>query len=878
MIRRPTSLDGLLRLFLGEGAEIVLGDLDEEWPGRVAEFGEGRARRWYLRTMLSTMGTLGVQGRGMMGSRDRSSGAGWVHAFRYETRALVRTPVWSALAVGTLATGMVFATVVFSMAEAMRTDVVPFPDADRLFVIRESNGQVGAVADPTLRRLQERAEVYQAVEAWSGPIDQNLSRPDADPTVVGVARVTSGLVPLLGYGVVAGRQLVIEDEDPGRERTALISHAFWTRSFGSSPDAIGATVELNGLGYTVAGVLEEGARLPQRRQADGADLWIPVQRTADLALDPGLRYQVVAKARPAVDRADVLAAASQTMEELRRELDQWRTDPSWHMEVDPLPDLLQGDGVQAMAALGAATALLLLLGAANLVALTLARLQARSREFVVHTALGAPPSIALRRLLAQNAIVAALAAMAALGVAVWLVEVVRTANPTWIPGAAYARLGVSETVATVLAAIALSLGVAVLTSRLHPHVQHAASLLRSRGPDPKWKALGRSLVLVETALVVTLAVGAGLVVRSLSELQSIDVARAMENRMVARINLNSSTYGDSESVRGFTDQVLARMKGVPGVTAVAASTSPPFSSAGWNFVVVEGRDPSEGQLPSTEIEEVTPDYFSVLDAPVVSGRSLDRSDFGDGSEKVVVVNEALADLFDGDALDRSLNFTGGPTLRVVGVVRNSPAGSLSEAPGPRLYLADMDDAFPWTVRTRWFIVRLSDDAPSAPAMEALHTAVAEADPAIPLHPPRRLLDLRGDLLEEARFRSIMFAVLGFMALLLGAAGIYGVVSHTLGSARRETGIRLALGATRARVFSRTVAAEAAAVAAGVALGLLAAWQLGHLLAGFLFGVSPADPTVYAVTTLGVGLVAAAAIVIPAYRSATADPVASLRGE
>lgn len=875
---RPTFLDRLLEAVVGPSAEVVLGDLEEEWPERVAGTGRVRATWWYTRSAVETMCTVLVRGGRMMGGRNvETSGTRSTADLWYEARALGRTPMWTSLAVGTVTVGTVFAAVVFSLAEAVRTELVPFPEADRLVLVEESNGQFAAVADPTLRALQERSDVFERVAAWTGPQDANLVRAGGDPVVARMGQVLPGSFELLGYAPTAGRALVREDEDIGGPVSALLSYDFWVREYGASPDALESSIDLNGRTFTVVGVMEADARLPGQG-AEGPDVFIPILRLPALATDPGLRYQVLVRGTPGADAATLRAAADQVMEDLRATLPQWRSDPSWHMEVRPLRATLEGDSAQAIRALLGGAALLLALAGANLVALTLARLQGRTREFQIHTALGAPPSIAVRRLLAQNGLVSvAGAALAATGAA-WLIEAIRTADPEWIPGAEFASLSPGVLSATALVAIGLGLIVALAASRLHPRMGSGFAGLRSQGPDRRWKAMARGLVLLETGMVVSLAVGAGLVVRSLANLRSVDVGLRLENRLVARANLTSPAYSNSESVRRFTDDVLSQVAGLAGVEAVAASTSAPFSRAGWNFVILEGRDPADGQLPSSELEEVTPGYFEALDLPVVDGRSLEPADYGAGAEKVVVVNEALAALYDGPAVGRTLNYTDGPTLRVVGVVRNSPAGRLDEQPGPRVYLPDMDDAFPWTMRTRWFVVRLSDERRADAIGEALRAAVVRADPGIPLHPPRMLTDMRADLLADADFRSLIFGLLGSVALLLGAAGIYGVVAHTLGAARRETGIRLALGASRARVFARTVAAEAGAVGVGTVLGVLAAWQFASLLAGFLFGVSPLEPMVYVGAVAAVGLVATLAIVLPAYRSSSADPLDALREE
>ena len=877
MTSRPTFLDGLLRWRGGREAEIILGDLDEEWPERLRE-GRLRAMGWYVRATLGSLGGSRTRARGR-GGMVSVSGRGWGEDLWHELRRLGRTPLWTAAAVGTVAIGLVFSGVVYAVADATLTQLVPYPDADRLFYLAETNGQVGAVAHPTLERLRLRDDAFESVAAWVPGQDINLTRPEGEPTVARAASVLPGTLEVFGGSLVAGRSLQPSDEDFGGQPAALISAGFWQREFAGDPDAIGSVLVVNGRGFTLVGVTASNVALPgSTGPLDGVDIWLPILQAPNLQTDPGLRYQVVVRAAPGVDQATVAALADQLLSDMRNTLPQWRTDESWRIAVQSLRSRLEGEGRRALSALAAAAALLMVLAGANLGALTLARRQSRDREFMLYEVLGAPPSVGRRRLLAQNLLVALVGAIVASGMGHWVLQAVRAADLAWLPAASLATFGTRERLVVAVLAIALSMGVAWVAALAGQRADHRVAGLRSRGPGGGWKRLAHAIVGLETAMVVSLGVGAGLVVRSFVNLTNVESGMSLDRRIAARVVLAHPRYETSQAVREFTSRVLDELVHQPGVVRAAATTSAPLAPSAWNFVFVEGRDPDQGPRPTADLEEVTPGFFDVMGLAVLEGRGLEAQDYRAAGPPVVVINEQLAALFEGSPIGRTLHFSEGPDLQVLGVVQNVPAGRLDTPPSPRVYLADMDQAFPWPVRTRWFLVETAEGAPVSVGAEALRAAVSAVHDEIPVQAPRTLRALRGDLLGDARFRGLMFGFLGIVALVLGAVGIYGVVSHSLAASRKEAGIRLALGSSRRRVFAQTVFGEAVAVGVGALVGVGLAWQLGSMLASILFGVSSTDLRVYLVVLGAVGVLALTAIVIPALRSAASDPMATLRAE
>ena len=879
---RPTLLDGLVRRGLGPEGEVILGDLDEEWEDRLAEHGLWRARVWYLRAAVSSISSI-WGGRVMGGWKDvrAGSGATWAGLLRHEARALRRAPLWSGLAVGTLAVGMLFAVVVHGFSVALGENLLPYPELDRVVYIAESNSAVGAVADPTLRRLQDRDDVFEAVMAWTQPSEANLSRGSADPTVVRVTSVLPGTPEALGLTPIRGRSLETADEIPSEMMPALISWGWWVRDFGADPAAVGEQVQINGRLYVIAGVLPPNAVLPGAA-ANGppADVWLPILRLPFLETDPGLRYQVATRVRPGVDADEVRRVGEGIMETLRGELPGWRTDPAWRIMAVPLREQFAGPAEKALESLIAAALLLLGLGSANLVALTLARAQGRQREFEVHMALGASPSSGLKRLLIQNGLVALLAAVIAVPAGAGVMSLARDAGVSWLAGLEGARLHPGTVLAAGIIAIVISLSVALLTAWIGRFLLRPATRgLHARGTDRRWRWVGRGLVLVETAMVVALAVGAGLMARTFSNLSSVDPGLQLADRFATRVSVAGPRWSDQADVRALTEQFADRIAAIPGVQTAAVSTSAPLSSTIWNFGEIEGAAPGEsGELPTVQIDQVSPGYLATLGIEPSVGRTLSRVDLDPSSEPAVVVNQSLADLFPEAALGGRIRFGERAWMRVVGVVPDVPAGRLDEPAGPKVYLTDLAQAFPWTTSTYWFLIEGSPASTAGQLQQSLSAALAEFDPTLPLHPVRPLTDMRADLLQATRVRMMLFGILGLVALTLGAGGIYGVVSHSLGSARHETGVRLALGATRGRVFVGTVTAEAVAVIAGASGGVFAAWQLGRLLSGFLFGVGPIQGDLYLIVLALVGTVATVAIVAPAWRAANSDPVASLRSE
>jgi predicted permease len=800
----------------------------------------------------------------------------------FALRQLTSHPVFTLVAVLTLALGLGASTAIFSAVNAVVLRPLPYPRPDRLLYIwtatpvGESSVSVGNFVV-----LAERQSVFSHVAARQ---DSSfiLSGKDTAERMVG-ARVSASYFDVYGVPPALGRAFTAEEDQPGREQVAVLSHRLWLRGFGADPSIVGKDVHMNGLPYRILGVMP--ARFDVT--SDSADLWVPIAFTPEQrAMHDDHYLTVVGRLRDGVSPAQALQSLAPIAAELQQSHP--KENSKVRFVLDPYAELFVGAFRTRLLVLLGAVGLVLLIACGNVANLLLARGTSRARELAIRVALGAGKGRIVRQLLTECVVLGLLSGAVGLVLAWWGVKTLVAMAPADVP-----RIEQTALDGTVLAfAFVLSLASSAVFG-LAPALRAArgsiSGTLReggrgSAGPVRDW--LRPALISSEVALAVLLLVGAGLLIRSAIEMQRFHLGFDPVGVVTARVSLPAVAYKEPERVRGTFERMAEQVAQAPGVASAALSSQIPIGSWGAsNGLLAEGKPVAVENLVQSDLHIVTPEYFRTLGITIRRGRGFTAADRR-GAVKVMVVSEtAAAALFPGqDPVGRRVGCCEtGPDERgdykvVVGVAADLHSRGPSGSVGPEFYLPlpqAPDDAWGWVQRSMFIAVRARGGTDAlAPA---LRRSVAAIDPDVPLYGVKTLEQQMGEKLAKERFNTLLLTLLGATGLLLAVVGIYSVVSFFVSQRTAEIGVRMALGATP-RAVTRLVMRQATIpVATGMAIGLAASAVATRLLTASLVGVQRSDPLTL---TSVVAVLAAAALLasfVPARRAASVDPVQALYG-
>lgn len=780
-----------------------------------------------------------------------------------------------------LALGIGATTTVFSVGDALLLRPPPYPNGPRLVAVGTVRPNSGGMTVSSFEDFSDWSARQTTFEALGAIQRETYAIIMDDATRLGTgASVTSGVFRALGVPALHGRLFAPEDDAPGAPPVVVVTAGVADRILGGSARAVGSRLRLDDRTLDVVGVIDDAAAYP-----DGVGIWTSMPR-APVPTQRGSRsLDVIGALREGASieaaRRDLAAAAAAVAR------DHPDVDRSISSTAIPLRERYVGAARPAFLAISAAALLLLLIACANVASLQLARASARVREVAMRTALGAARGRLLRLLLVESVVLAVLGGALGIAVAVISTDIVAGSVPmnvaSWMTPAIDARVLVFTVVVSTVSGIAFGLAPALRLASLPP-----ARILQGgsrAGLDPRRLAVQRGLVIAEIALSLVLLVGAALAARSFSRLSHVAPGFDASNVMTFRLTMRSQQYQGLRRRVGVGRAALARVRlvedivgglaALPGVEAVAAASHAPIADCCSRFgLLVEGQQQAPQNVQMVTGNVVTPDYFRVLRIGLVRGRLLTEAD-RDGAQPVMVINETFErQLFGGaDAIGRTVK-EGSSDVVVVGVVRDVKQTSLTDAPEPQFYMTQAQK--PWDALT--FVVRLRDESGSSAVIDEARRLVKRLDPALPLYRTLPLVELMERAVTSQRmFRSLLqgFAL---VALVLATAGIYGVTSYYVAQRTVEMGIRLALGAPRARLLGLVVRQAAALATVGVLIGLAGAFLGARVLAGMLYGVSAGDPQVYAVGALTLGATALAASLGPARRAIAADPMTALRAE
>jgi putative ABC transport system permease protein len=793
----------------------------------------------------------------------------------YGARVLRASPGFALVAVLTLALGIGANTAIFSVAAGVLLRPLPFPDADRLAMIWMDNTRIELREDwhsyPNYEDYRDGSRTFADMAVFNRG-SWTLTG-DGEPERLTGAHGSANLAAVLGVPPALGRWFTPAEEDAGT-RVVVLSHGFWQRRFGGRADVLGRTIELSARSTEIVGVMPEDFHFPSPE----TQLWVPTNT------GPGARtnrdaiwLQVVGRLQPGVTVAQAQADLARVNAGL---VERFPDQQGYGVLVVDLHEQIVGRVRPAILVLLAAVGFVLLIACTNVANLLLARASSRERELALRAAIGAGRGRLVRQLLTESLLLAALGGAAGLVVGWAGLEALVRLAPSDLP-----RL---QAIAIDGRVLAFTAGAALLTGVLFG-LAPALSVARvdpgrtlkdgGRGATGPGGALRRGLVVVEVALAVVLLVGAGLMLRSFVALQQVDLGMRTDRVLTARVALLGERYEPPAPRVEFFREFVERAEALPGVEG-AAAIGTVFLSATPNSAnfSIDGRpDFTPEEQIEVPIDSITPNYFEVMDVPLVGGRYFDARDT-EASTPVVIVNEAMARRFwsGEDPVGRRIKYgrssSQAPWMTIVGVVADTRRTGYESAVRPETYLPQSQG----TEFAMTLVVRTSGE-PEA-ALAPLRGVLRDMDPAVALQAPGPLADRVREMTAGRRLNTSLLTAFAAVAALLAGVGIYGVIAHAVERRRRELGVRVALGASASRILGLVLREGLALAAAGLAAGLLAAFALSRFLASLLYEVSATDPATFAAIAGLAVLVACAASLVPAVRALRVDPVTALRAE
>ncbi len=811
---------------------------------------------------------------------------------RYALRVLGKKPLFTAIVVLTFALGIGANTAVFSVLNAVLLRPLPFHEPQNLVALGEYD--IREKADPGTEiesisyldhvDFRDQSQVFERVAVYTNQSVSTLTDGNEATHVQGES-VSADLFQLLGVQAMLGRTFLPNEDEPGNQ-VVILSHELWQRRFGADRGIIGRTVTLDGKQFQVIGVMPPRFTFPI--SAVSPELWIPMSilRATSDGSQPMTEqrdndfFQCIARLKPKVSIQQAQANIDTIVANWRRQY----PDTKLHVGAKVVPEMsaMIGSTRSALLMLCAMAGCVLLVACVNVANLLLARSISRNREISIRAALGAGRRHIIKQLLVESILLGSAGGLAGLLLAIWGIDSLKAFLPS-IP-----RIDEISPDPRVLAFTALvSVGVGIVAGLLpawrasHPNL---ATSLNEAARGSSEGAAGRrtraALVIVEIVLALVLLASAGLLVESFLRLQKVPSGFDPSNVTTARVALPETTYGKPEQAGAFYKKLLDHVSTFPGMQSVGAAWWIPLSGSEISFNFnVEEHPVAPGQQPVAQVNVVTPNYFQTLRVPIRRGRAFTERD-DRTAPPVAIVSEGFAkQYFPGeDPIGKRITPNGSvdpgkpPVREIIGVVADMHLISLRLPPKPQIYIPHQQFA------TQTMSIFVRSQMGEAALMSTLRRAVNEIDKDVPVYRVRTLPDYLSQSIAQPRLNAMLVGLFALIALLLAAAGIFGVMSYSVTQRTQEIGIRLALGAQRYDVLRLVVLQGMRFVCAGVVLGLIGVFACSRLLQSLLFGIGATDlRTMFAVTLILIA-VAFIACLLPARRATLVDPVKALRAE
>src|SRR2546423_220214 len=801
----------------------------------------------------------------------------------FALRQLRKSPGFAAVAILTLALGIGANTAIFSIVNAVLLRPLPYPDANRIMVLNESSGpgQDYSVALPDYFDWRNDNTVFEHLAATHKE-SRNLSGiPGRDPERVSCASVTRNFFSVVGISPEIGR-IFSEDEDKvGAPPVVVISDRLWQRAFNRDPSVLGRSINLHDQNFTVIGVMP-----PQMRSPQESDAWFSMMRRSNNPawMDRSRHPMIFVWGK--LKQGVTVEHARTEMKTIAARLEQIYPDTNGkvYAVVTPLLENLVGKYRTNLALLLGAVGLVLLIACANLANLFAARGAARTREFAIHAAVGATRGEIIKKLSIESFVIAVIGGIVGFFIAVWVRDGLIALSPGDVSRFHQISfdlpvLGFTFLIASITTVL---FGLWPAWQASHTNLQLALKTGSAGSGDPPSAKRARDwLVISEIALTLTLLVAAGLVLKSFSKMQALQLGYEPRNLFSTRLELPWKAYSSREKIGTFTKALLGKVTALPGIQSAGIGSNAPLMGGWQTGFYREGHPPdSPSNMPSADLEIITGDYFQTFKTPLLRGRTFSERDTKD-SPRVIIIDQGLAEqFFPGEdpvgkrlSVDAGNDEEGYVISEVVGVVGRMRFHAVDEmAPLPVIYCS-MAQA----QRTSLGLFVRSSMS-SATLSKAIRDAATSIDSNQPIYDPRPMLDRVQETWGTHRLLSFLFSIFAGLALLLATIGLYGLLAYTTLKRVPEIGIRLALGARPSQIRSLILSHGMHLLLIGSAIGLGGTIAISRALQSVLFETSGLDPRIY----LGVGLLLFSATLlaswIPARRASHVDPIIALRTE
>ncbi len=794
---------------------------------------------------------------------------------RYGVRSLLKRPGFTAIALIALALGIGANTAIFSLVNAVLLRPLPFTEPDRLVWMWGNirNGGNRASVSPLdfldFRKLNTTFEEFAASIAV--PVPLNLTG-NGEPERLTAAAVTGNYFQALGVQPAFGRTFQLENEKPGSEQVAVLSYGLWQKRFSGDPGIVNKTIKLDGKSCEVLGVMPQDFSFPQ-----SAELWVPIN--FDIA--PGMKQRKahflrpIGKLKPGV----TIAQAQADTDVIARRLEEQYPDTNtgWSLHLVSLREQIVGNTRPTLFILFGAVGFVLLIACANVANLLLVRAAGRHKEIAVRAALGAGRFRIVLQMITESVLLALVGGTLGALLAMWGVDLLVTLSAASIPPTAKVKIDATvlgfTLLVSLLTGVLFGLAPALRTMKLN-----LSESLKEGGRSPSEGAQRNRtrsvLVVLESAVAVVLLIGAGLLIRSLIQLQNVSPGVDAHNVLTMRVDLPREKYATIDKTANFFSELEGRVGGLPGVESVGLVSELPLNGQPNDMpYTVEGRPPvSIDQSFDDDFRRVNREYFSALHIPLLRGRNFTEQEVHQ-SAKVVIISDLLArQVFPNEEPlgKRLIMAMGNQPFEIIGIVGDIRHRALESQPAAAMYLP--------TYESPWMNVVIRTKGDPAFLATAVRKEVQAIDPDQPVAEVKTMEQWLETAVAAPRYRTALLALFAIVALVLASTGIYGVMSYSVTQRTHEIGVRMALGARRRDVLRLVVRQGMTLVVVGVGLGLLGAIALTRVMSTLLFGVTARDPLTFVAVAALLTLIAFVACYLPARRATKVDPLVALRYE
>jgi putative ABC transport system permease protein len=796
----------------------------------------------------------------------------FIQDLRYGARMLFRQPTFTAIAVLALALGIGANTAIFSVVNAILLRPLPYADPERIVRVEEMHEAAGGPSGLTYACFLDLSAESKSLDSVSAYRLWNFNlTSEGEPEQTGGALVSAAFFPALGVKPALGRFILPEEDQPGNNKVVVLGHGLWQRRFGSDPNIIGTTVKVNYESHTVIGVMPPDFKFPDR-----ADLWVPLAPTGGLRSNRRAHLlTVIARLKQGVTTRQAESELGAIAQEVERQNP--GVDPGLTFNILGLQQRLVAPVRPALLVLFGAVGLVLLIACTNVASLLLARATTREKEIAIRAAVGASHFRLIRQLLTESIMLAGLGGLLGSVLARWSVDLIIAFSPGDIPRleevSVDGRVLAFTLVSSLLTGVIFGLAPAIESSRVDLNKSLKEGARTSSGSGNRLRNL---LVVSEVAFALVLLIGAGLLISSFRRLLDVNPGFNPKNVLTMQLYLSGSKYSEDPQISEFLKHVLDRIKVVPGVVSAGLVNSLPITGGVATDFEIVGRPETIKEEPTADIRIIDPDYFRVMEIPLLKGRLFGERDSAD-APKVMIINDAMARQYwpGEDPLGKHVTMKdwGDPlTGEIVGVVGDIKANGLQTESRAMIYWPYPQ--FPSSFNR--VVIRTSVDPVSVAA--AVRSQVWSIDKEQPISDIKTMDQVLSQSVAQRRFNMLLLGGFAGVALLLTAVGIYGLISYSVTQRTREIGLRMALGARRQDILKLVMARGLLLVLLGVGIGIAGAFALTRVMESLLFGVGARDPLTFAVIPLVMVGVALGACFIPARRATKVDPGVALRYE